>query len=152
VDTAPAITSATQAVDLLDGALAYLAAADPTELPTAIQAGCLTALERADARTTAARARILAAFTASQGHCADGDYSARSWLIHKTRVTKATAAGHAGWSRRAETHPRIIAALADGDDLSRSYARTIAAWTDKLPQDCRDDADAILVSAAMIRG
>jgi len=62
----PAITSTTQALDLLDGALAYLSAADPTQLPTVIQAQCLAALERADARSTAARASVLAAFTAAQ--------------------------------------------------------------------------------------
>ena len=150
MDTAPAFTGETDALDMLDSALAYLAAADPTQLPTALQARCLTALERAAARITAARARNLAAFIASQGYCEDGDYSTRSWLIHKTRVTKATAVEHAGWSRRTETHPRIIAALATEDIFSRSYARTICHWTDKLPEDCRDSADAILVSAALM--
>ncbi len=149
MDTAPAFASEADALDLLDGALAYLAAADPAQMRTALQARCLTVLERADARATAARARILAAFTASQGYCEDGDYSPRSWLIHKTRVTKGTAVEHAGWSRRPKSHPRIITALADGD-LTKSYARTICTWTDKLPEDCRDDADAILVGAAQL--
>jgi hypothetical protein len=149
VDTAPAFASATDAMDMLDSVLAYLAAADPTEMPTAVQARCLTTLERADARTTAIRARGLAAFIASQGYCADGDYSARSWLIHQTRVTKGTASDHIGWSRRTETHPRVLDALA-GEDFSASYARTICFWTDKLPADCRDSADAILVSAALM--
>jgi hypothetical protein len=67
VDTAPAPASETDALQMLDSALAYLAAADPTQLPAVIQARCLTALERADARATAARAAILAAFTASVG-------------------------------------------------------------------------------------
>jgi Domain of unknown function (DUF222)/HNH endonuclease len=149
VDTAPAFASAIDAMDMLDSVLAYLAAADPTEMPTALQARCLTTLERADARTTAIRARGLAAFIASQGYCADGDYSARSWLIHQTRVTKGTASDHIGWSRRTETHPRVLDALA-GEDFSASYARTICFWTDKLPADCRDSADAILVSAAQM--
>jgi hypothetical protein len=115
VSTAPAFASETDALDMLDSALAYLAAADPAQMPTVIQAQALTALERADARTTAARASILAAFTASQGYCEDADYSPRSWLIHQTRVTKATAADHVGWSRRPRTHPRVMAALAAGD-------------------------------------
>ena len=42
------------------------------------------------------------------------------------------------WSRQA---------LAAGA-ISESYARTICAWTDKLPQDCREDADEILAGAA----
>ncbi len=147
MSTTPAITSTTEALDLLDGALAYLTAADPTQLPAVIQARCLTARERADARATAARASILAAFTAGQGHHADGDYSPRSWLVHRTRVTRAAAAGHTGWARRTRTHPRVLAALAAGD-ISVSWARTICGWTDRLPGDCRDNADAILAGAA----
>ena len=149
MDTVPAITSETSALQLLDSALAYLTAADATQVPTEIQARCLTALERADARLTAARAQILAAFTASQGYCDDGDYSARAWLIHKTRVTSGTAVDHTGWSRRTGTHPRILAALAAGE-ISRSYARTICSWTDRLPEDCRDKADGILLGAALM--
>jgi Domain of unknown function (DUF222)/HNH endonuclease len=150
VDTTPTITSATDALDMLDSALAYLATADPTAMPAALQARCLIALERADARATAARALIQAPFTAAQGYRDDGDYSVRSWLMHHTRVTKATAADHGGWSRRTGTHPRIITALATDEHFSKSYARTICTWTDRLPDDCRDNADAILVSAAQM--
>jgi hypothetical protein len=143
----PASTS--EALGMLTSAMSYLAAADPSQLAAAEQAQCLTALEQLDAMETAARASILAAFTAGQGYCQDADYSPRSWLIHQTRVTKGTAAGHAGWARRARTHPRVLAALAAGD-LSESYARMICGWTDRLPSDCRDNADAILVSAAQM--
>ena len=59
MSTAPAFASETDALQMLDSALGYLAAADPTQMPTLIQARCLIALERADARTTAARASIL---------------------------------------------------------------------------------------------
>ncbi len=51
------------------------------------------------------------------------------------------------WVRRAAAHPRIAAALAEAA-LSESYARTICEWSDKLPGDSRDAADAILVGAA----
>jgi hypothetical protein len=147
---APAPPASTgEALGMLTSAMRYLAAAQATQMPTEVQARCLMTLERADAMGTAARASILAAFTASRGCCEDGDYSPRSWLIHKTRVTKATAVDHTGWSRRTETHPRILAALAAGE-ISRSYARTICGWTDRLPEDCRDNADDILVSAAQM--
>src|SRR5580692_2595781 len=135
---------------MLDSALAYLVTADPTQMPTEVQAQCLIALERADARATAARALIQAPFTAAQGYREDGDYSIRSWLIHQTRVTKATACEHGGWSRRTGTHPRIMAALAAGDIVSKSFARALCGLTDRLPEDCRDNADAILVSAAQL--
>jgi len=148
--TAPAPPASTsEALGMLTSAMSYLAIAEATQMPAAEQAQCLTTLERLDAMETAARASILAAFTATQGYRDDGDYSPRSWLIHQTRVTKATAADHAGWARRTRTHPRILAALATAD-ISRSYARTICAWTGKLPEDCRDNADAILVSAAQM--
>jgi len=150
VDSAPAIASETDALQLLKSALAYLAAADPAQVPTAVQAECLIVLEQADAMSTAVRARYQAAFTAAQGYREDGDYSIRSWLMHQTRVTKATACEHGGWSRRTGTHPRIMAALAAGDIVSRSFARALCGWTDRLPEDCRDNADAILVSAAQM--
>jgi hypothetical protein len=149
VSTAPAFSSETDALRMLESALSYLAAADPTQMPTVLQAQALTALERADARTTAARAAILAAFTAAQGYRDDGDYSPRSWLLHRTRITNATAGDHTGWSRRVRTHPEVLAALATGD-LSKSYARTICGWTGRLPGGCQDRADAILVNAAQM--
>ncbi len=139
--------SALDAVEMLISAMRYLAAADPTQLSTEVQAKCLAGLERADAAETAARASILSAFTAAQGPCEDGDYSPRSWLIHRTRVTKGTAAGHIAWVRRARSHPRILAALAAGE-MTESYARTVCQWTDKLPGQCRGAADEILAGAA----
>jgi hypothetical protein len=132
---------------MLESAMGYLSAADATGMATQTQAQCLITLERLDAIETAARAAILAAFTSGQGYCADADYSPMAWLIHKTQITKGAATAHAAWVRRAAAHPRVAQALAVGD-MSESYARTICGWTDKLPQDCRADADAILLTAA----
>ena len=42
----------------------------------------------------------------------------------------------------------MVAALAEGTVLSESMARIICYWTGKLPADCRDTADGILVAAA----
>jgi hypothetical protein len=132
--------------------LRHLAAADPTALAAAAQAECLQSLEQAEAILTAARAWYLAAFTASQGYSADADYSATSWLIHRTGVTKGAARGHLGWARRTDTHPQVLAALAEGTVVSESMARVICQWTDKLPQACRPDADEILLAAAHAGG
>ena len=68
--------------------LGYLAAADPGQLPAATQAECLRELEQDAAALTAARAWMLAAFTAGQGPAGDGDYSAVSWLMHRTGITQ----------------------------------------------------------------
>ena len=100
---------------MIRAGLGYLAAADPGQLATATQAECLRELEQADAVATAARAWFLAAFTAGQGHAGDGDYSAVSWLMHRTGITKGAAVGHSAWAKRTATHPRVIAALAAGN-------------------------------------
>ncbi len=137
-----------EALAMLACAVSYLAAADPTQMPASEQAECLQALERSDAVETAARARVLGAFTAGKGYAEDADYSPRSWLIHKTRITRGAAAGHTAWAARARLHPRILAVMATGD-VTEPYARTLCQWTDKLPEDCRDAADAILAAAAL---
>ena len=128
--------------------LRHLAATDPTAMAAEAQAECLRALEQVDAISAAARARILAAFTAGRGYSADADYSPTSWLIHRTRITKGTARGHLAWARCVTAHPQVVAALAEGTVLSESMARTICGWTDKLPPDCRATADDILIGAA----
>ena len=139
--------SAKEALGMLRSAMGYLSAADATAMAAETQARCLQALEQVTAMGAAARTSILAAFTSGQGYCADADYSPRAWLIHKTRVTKGAAVGYTAWVRRAAAHPRVAQVLAAGE-ISESYARAICGWTDKLPEHCRADADAILVTAA----
>ena len=147
MDTASSFTSAKEAAELVRAGLGFLAAADATAMAAETQAQCLQILEQATAMGTAARASILAAFTAAQGYSADADYSPRAWLIHKTGITQGTAVAHTAWVRRAAAHPQVAAALAEGE-ISESVARTICQWTDKLPEDCRQAADGILVTAA----
>src|SRR5271154_1620276 len=112
--------STAEAVGMVLDGLRYLAALDPTALTAGTQARCLQALEQGGAISTAARARILAAFTAGRGYCDDADYSPTSWLIHRTRVTKGEARGHVRWSRRTLTHPQVLAARAEGIVLTES--------------------------------
>ena len=146
--TVPAPASAAEALAMLRAGMSYLAAADPTAMAAQTQAECLQTLEQLDAVETAARAWILDAFTSGQGYSADADYSPTAWLIHRTKVTKGAARGHLGWARRSVTHPRVVLALAEGTVLSESMARTICQWTDKIPADCRQTADDILIAAA----
>src|SRR5438552_13441195 len=98
------------------------------------------------AKHTAARARVLAAFTAQDGYEDDGQGSARMWLRWQTRVTKAAAAGAVGWARRLAAHPVIARALAGGE-ISPSWARAVCGWSERLPEAVRDDADQILAGA-----
>jgi hypothetical protein len=100
---------------MLDRALNCLAAVDAAGLPAAVQAEALLALERAEARQTAARARLLAAFTTQGGYEDDGHGSARAWLRWRARITAGAAAGAVGWARRLAAHPAIAAELAAGE-------------------------------------
>ena len=145
--TTPAFVSVREAAEMVLAGLGFLAAADATALAADTQAHCLQVLERAHSMGTAARTSMLAAFTAGQGYCADADYSPRAWLINRTRVTRGAAVAYTAWVRRAAAHPEVAAVLASGE-MSESFARTICTWTDKLPEDCRPDADEILLAAA----
>jgi hypothetical protein len=140
--------STDQALEMLTAALGYLAAADATEMTAEEQARCLKVLERATAIGAAARTSTLSAFTSGKGYSADAQYSAKTWLVYKTGVTKGAAASHTVWMRRALEHPAMFAAMAAGD-VSEPVARLLCQWTDKIPEARRADADTILVAAAV---
>ena len=143
----PVPATAADAAAMAQAALGWLASADPASLTTAEQADCLRALERAGSMHTAARARVLSAFTTQGGYEDDGHGTARTWLKWQTRITGGAAAGALGWARRLAAHPAVREALAAGE-LSLSWARQVCAWSDLLPEDTRADADAILLRAA----
>ena len=147
--TGPAAPASTgEALAMVRAGLGYLADCDAGSLATTAQAEALIGLEHAEAQHTAARAKILSVFTAQQGYEADGYYGAASWLRAITKVTKGAAAAATGWARRLDGHPVIAAALAAGP-IPVSLARLICDWTDKLPEDLRDDADGILLAAVL---
>jgi hypothetical protein len=142
---APACAS--EALDMVRAGLGYLAAADAAQLSAAMQAECLRGLERAGSVLTAARASMLAGFTAGQGYADDAAYSARSWLIHQTHITSGAAISHTARAKRAATHPRVLAALA-AEQVSESMAQLICLWTNRLPEKFRDESDELLLAAA----
>ena len=144
--TTPSSTG--QALAMVRAGLGYLAGCDAGSLATSVQAEALIGLEAAEAQHTAARAKILAVFTAQQGYEADGYHGAASWLRARTRVTKGAAAAATGWARRLGAHPVIAVALAAGQ-LPVSLARLVCDWTDQLPEDYRADADGILLAAVL---
>jgi Domain of unknown function (DUF222) len=146
VSTVAAPVNASQALEMVRAGMGFLAAADATTMPTAVQARCLQGLEEVDAVETVARASVLRAFSAGQGYCGDGEYSAKTWLIHRTRVSRGAAAGHMKWTRRVAGHPVVAAALGEAV-VSESWARVICQQADRLPAGSRDEADAILLAA-----
>src|SRR5689334_19859952 len=144
---APVFADASQALEVARAALGYLAATDATQLTVAEQAGCLQGLEKLNSAAVAARTSILGAFTAGQGYAEDGDYSPRTWLMHRTGITHGAAVCHTAWMKWAAAHPAVHAALA-AEQISASYAQVICGWTGKLPADARPAADDILLGAA----
>jgi hypothetical protein len=140
--------SADEALEMLQSAMGYLAAADATAMTAEEQARCLRVLERVNSVGTAARTSALSAFASGQGYCADADYSPRAWLIHKTGVSKGAAVAYTAWVRRAGEHPLAFAAMAAGD-LPESVARIVCQWTNQLPEDARDAAEDKIVAAAL---
>jgi hypothetical protein len=146
--TAPVFASVSEAMEMVRAGLAFVAAADATELSAAEQAECLRRMEQANSVLTAARTSVLGVFTAGKGYAADADYSPRAWLMHKTGITKGAAVACTAWVKRAARHPEMLAAMAAGGEISESYARTLSAWTDTLPPDKRHEADKILAGEA----
>ena len=136
-----------EAVELMLAGLGWLANADLASTPVAVQADCLRALERAASIHTAARASALSAFDAASGYEDDGQGSPRTWLRWQTQVTGAAASASVRLMRRLRAHRHVAATLAAGA-VSTSWAQQICDWTDKLPENARDDADQILLAAA----
>jgi Domain of unknown function (DUF222) len=153
--TAAAPASANEALDLLRAArgmqqvaLGFLSGADAAGLPTEVMAEVLRQLECADAIGAAVRGRFLAVFDAQDGHLADGQRTARSWLVHCTRITRRQAAEHKEEQVLAQAHPVLHAALAEGWVLSTSEALQVAKWTRQIPKEYRAKAEDLVVTAA----
>ena len=143
----PQPLDAADALAMAQAGLSFLATGEAAELPTALQAEVLTGLEQAEARLTAARSAVLSRFCAGHGYEADGQFGPKPWLRAFTRITAGAATGALAWVRRLQAHPAVAAALATGT-ITTSWAREICTWTDRLPTDLIQDADAILLAAA----
>ncbi len=131
----------------INAGLRYLNEVDATGLTSVEQAECLRGLGQAEAMHTAARSKVLAAFSAAGGYEDDGHGTTRTWLKWQTRITASAAGAAVGWARRLSAHPAVAGALVAGT-LSPSWARQICDWTDLLPEEHRADADQILLGAA----
>jgi hypothetical protein len=128
-------------------ALAFLADLAAADMPTSAMAGCLRALEQNDAVEAAARGQLLAAFDAQDGSVADGQRTARTWLVHVTRVTRRQAAEHKAVQALAERHRPLLAGLRE-QAVTKSVALQLAKWTAAIPGEFREKAEEILVAAA----
>ena len=133
---------------MLESAARFLAKTDAAELPAELLAEGLRALERTDAAGAATRGRFLQVFDAQHGPVADGQRAVRAWLVHSLRVTKGQAAEHQAAERLARNHPVLLAGLAEGWVVTKSVALQLARWTRAIPDEYRDEAEEILITAA----
>jgi hypothetical protein len=144
----PASASAGDALALAESLLGSLAGQDAAGLPAEVAAEQLRTLERVDAIGAALRGRYLEVFDAQDGPISDGQRTARTWLMHVTRVTKGQAAEHKAVQGLARQHPVLLAALAEGHVLTKSAALQLAKWTRAIPEEYRSQAEEIVVAAA----
>ena len=140
-------STAAQALAFARAGLGYLAAADAADLTGSERADLLRGLAAAESQQLAAKSAVLAGFDRAGDCAADGQASAKSWLVWQARVSRAAAGAAVAWARRLQAHPRVHAALARGE-ISPSWARHLADWTDLLPADARGRSDKILLDAA----
>jgi hypothetical protein len=139
--------NAGEALKMLEAALGFLADADVTEMPTAVQAECLAGLERADAMEAAARGRLLAAFDAQDGSLSYGQRTTRAWLVHCLRVTKGQAREYLALEALARKHQPLHAGMR-GQAVTKSVALQLARWIRVIPEEFREEAEEILIAAA----
>src|SRR5580700_6977581 len=136
------------ALGMQECALGFLAAQDAASLPAGAAADQLRALERTEAVQAAVRGRLLVVFDAQDGHLADGQRTTRTWLVHSLRVTRGQAAEYLAVQALAGGHRVLHAALAEGWVITTSEALQLARWTQAIPEECRAEAEEILVAAA----
>jgi hypothetical protein len=133
---------------VLTSVMKDLADMDYVQLPVEIQAQVLRVMEQVAAGQAAVRGRAGWAFAAM---CGFDDYAQKylgRWYITQTRVSKPAGYAHKAWARRYEQHPAIIAALAELDLITESWARQVTQWTSKLPEEYVRQADELMVQAA----
>ena len=137
-----------EAVAVMRSAVRYLAGADYPGLPAEAVAEVLAGMEQVDAAQAAVRGKAGRVFSGTRAHVEFGYKSLGVWYRHQTRVTGPAAGAHKKWALREGDHPVIMAALAQMDVISESWARQVMAWTSELPAGFTGEADQILVQAA----
>jgi hypothetical protein len=146
--TAAVPADAGQVLTLLAAVFGSLSGPDPASLPAQAAAERLQILEQADAMAAATRARLLQVFDAQDGHLPDGQRNTRTWLVHTTRVTRGQAGEHLAVQALGRGHQVLLEAMAEGHVLTKSVALQLAKWTRAIPEECRDQAEELLVAAA----
>jgi hypothetical protein len=139
--------SVAEALRMAEAAMDFLNGDGRDALDGASAGGVLESMGGIGARFAAARSAILARFDAARGHDADGYGSSAAWLAAKNKVTRRDANAEVRLMRQLRRHPVLADALAR-TDITESWARQLADWTRRLPDDWRGVVDKILVDNA----
>lgn len=142
-----AFDNAPDALRAVGAAMDYLNSASAADLAGVAYGELLIGLAEIQAKLTAAHARFLRRFDATNAHDADGYGSSSAWLAAKVGMSKKAARASVRQMRQLGDRPLLDTALTAGD-ITDSVAFTIADWTRKLPAEMRTEADRILLDAA----
>ena len=148
VDPGPVFGSTGEAIGVMQDAARYLADVSYPGLPAQVIGDVLAAMERVDAAQAAIRGRAGDAFIDAKAHLEWGQKNLGAWYRNETRVSGPAAKANRGWVKQLLEHPLIIAALAEADVISASWAQQVAVWTSQLPEQYVQQADQILMEAA----
>jgi Domain of unknown function (DUF222) len=146
-EQAPGYRSMGQVLGEIGSAMHFLAGVDMTQLPSDVLAQLLRAMEEFGSARAAVRGKAVYAFISKKVYVEYAQRGLNQFLTAETGVTRAEAARIRKLASMYERHPVLTAALAEQDVVSESFAVQIAKWTGKLPEDCVQRADEILVEA-----
>jgi hypothetical protein len=107
----------------------------------------LVSLAEIQSKLAVAHADFLRRFDAHDGHDADGCNSSAAWLAAKAKLGKSDAKAAVRRMRLLGRHPLLARGMAQGE-ISESWAREIAGWLKKLPEELREGTEKILAGAA----
>ena len=125
----------------------YLNSFDAAGLAPAALGEALVSLGEIQSKLAVAHAELLFRFDAQDGHDADGYASSSAWLAAMARLSKRDAKAAVRQMRVISGHPLLALGIAAGE-LSESWAREIAGWLKRLPDELRDGTEKILAEAA----
>jgi hypothetical protein len=125
----------------------YLSSFDAAELGSAGLGEALVSLAGIFSKLAVARAELLYRFDAQDGHDADGYASSSAWLAAMAKLSKRDARAAVRQMRVIADHPLLARGIVGGE-ISHSWARQIADWLKKLPEELRAGTEEILAEAA----
>ncbi len=125
----------------------YLNSCDAGELEAAALGEALVSIGEIQTKLAVAYAGFLFRFDARDGHDADGYATSSAWLAAMGKLAKRDAKAAVRRMRAIAKHPLLARGMAAGE-ISESWAREIAAWLRKLPEELREGTEGILAEAA----